>query len=215
MAETYVVQQGDCLSSIASARGFAHWRTIYDHPGNAAFRRLRPNPNLIYPGDSILIPDKEPTGADVATGATHTFRLKRSRTLLRLRLLDANGEPWANRPFELAAGDHRTSGTTGADGKIEEPIPPDAPDGHLRLDIGDNKAIEVDLRLGHLDPVEEVSGVQARLNNLGFRCGAVDGIAGPLTTAAVMAFQQACDLPATGEADAATRAALRRKHDGY
>jgi hypothetical protein len=34
----------------------SNWRTIYDHPSNADFKRKRPNPNLIFPGDRIFIP---------------------------------------------------------------------------------------------------------------------------------------------------------------
>src|SRR4051812_17468978 len=56
MGTPYTVRSGDTLSRIAHAHGFRNWRAIYDHPDNAAFRRLRPNPNLIYPGDVLQIP---------------------------------------------------------------------------------------------------------------------------------------------------------------
>ena len=51
----YVVQQGDYLSRIALRFGFADWRAIYDHADNASFRKKRPNPNLIKPGDVISL----------------------------------------------------------------------------------------------------------------------------------------------------------------
>jgi len=56
MSTPYTVQRGDTLTKIAIRHGFRNWRVIYDHPDNAGFKRLRPNPNLIYPGDVIQIP---------------------------------------------------------------------------------------------------------------------------------------------------------------
>lgn len=56
MSTPYTVQRGDTLTKIANRHGFRNWRAIYDHPDNAGFKRLRPNPNLIYPGDVIQIP---------------------------------------------------------------------------------------------------------------------------------------------------------------
>lgn len=61
MPTPYTVVRGDTLTKIANRRGFRNWRAIYDHPINAAFKRLRPNPNLIYPGDVIQIPDSSPS----------------------------------------------------------------------------------------------------------------------------------------------------------
>jgi hypothetical protein len=58
MPNTYKVQPGDTLNKIASKHGFNNYRDIYDHPSNAALRAKRPNPNLIFPGDVIVIPDK-------------------------------------------------------------------------------------------------------------------------------------------------------------
>ena len=57
MSTAYTVQRGDNLSIIARRHGLRSWRDIYFHPENEAFRRLRPNPNLIYAGDVVLIPD--------------------------------------------------------------------------------------------------------------------------------------------------------------
>ncbi len=52
----YVVERGDSLSKIARAHGLSSWRALYDAPENADFRRKRPNPNLIHPGDRVVIP---------------------------------------------------------------------------------------------------------------------------------------------------------------
>jgi len=71
----YFVQQGDCLSSIAKHFGFGDWRTIYEHPGNSAFRQLRPNPNLIFPNDELFIPELSPRQDPASTGAKHKFVL--------------------------------------------------------------------------------------------------------------------------------------------
>ncbi|MCW5747629.1 MAG: LysM peptidoglycan-binding domain-containing protein [Alphaproteobacteria bacterium] len=68
MGADYIVKKGDYLTKIAHDHGFDDWRTIYNSPENAAFRARRPNPNLIYPGDRIVIP-KVVTGV-TAAGAT-------------------------------------------------------------------------------------------------------------------------------------------------
>jgi LysM repeat protein len=53
----YTVRHGDSLSLIARRYKVATWQKIYYDPANADFRRLRPNPNLIYPGDVVFVPD--------------------------------------------------------------------------------------------------------------------------------------------------------------
>jgi LysM domain len=54
----HVVRQGQTLVSIAKAYGFTDWQLIYLASCNQNLRRLRPNPNLIKIGDTILIPPK-------------------------------------------------------------------------------------------------------------------------------------------------------------
>jgi N-acetylmuramoyl-L-alanine amidase len=68
------------------------------------------------------------------------------------------------------------------------------------------------LQIGHLDPVEETTGIQGRLNNLGFDCGEVDGIIGPQTEAAVRAFQDEHSLEADGIPGPKTQAKLKEVH---
>jgi peptidoglycan hydrolase-like protein with peptidoglycan-binding domain len=44
-------------------------------------------------------------------------------------------------------------------------------------------------RVGHLDPIDEVSGYQQRLSNLGYNPGEIDGIEGSKTKSAIRSFQ--------------------------
>lgn len=61
---------------------------------------------------------------------------------------------------------------------------------------------------------EELRSVQQALRDLGFDPGPIDGIMGPLTAGALKRFQEAHDLPATGQADDATKAKLRELGGG-
>ena len=68
MSAIYTVVKGDWLEKIARNHGLSSWRDLYYAPENAAFRAKRPDPNLIHPGDQIVIPGGV-TGV-TATGAT-------------------------------------------------------------------------------------------------------------------------------------------------
>jgi hypothetical protein len=57
MGSRYIVKSGDSLSRIAAAHKLPSWRMVYDSSDNADFRRRRPNPNLIQPGDVLILPD--------------------------------------------------------------------------------------------------------------------------------------------------------------
>jgi hypothetical protein len=54
----YTVRAGDTLTAIARRFGFASWRDIYYHPDNETFRKKRPNPDKIFPGDVLAIPGR-------------------------------------------------------------------------------------------------------------------------------------------------------------
>jgi LysM domain len=60
MSLPYTVKKGDTLSAIARQKGFKSWQEIYNHPENEAFRLKRPNPNLIFPGDILILPGLGP-----------------------------------------------------------------------------------------------------------------------------------------------------------
>ena len=213
----YTVVQGDCLSSIAQSNGFKNYRTVYDAPENAAFRALRPNPNLIYSGDEVFIPAKDLGGTGCGTEKRHRFRLSRWPTRLRVILTDDDDQPYASMPYTLTVDgfDEGLCGTTTGSGMVDHSIPPDATSAIVELspcgDVKGDPRIWV-FALGSLDPVEKLSGVQARLNNLGFDSGDVDGIDGPITQAAVKAFQKKYHLAVDGEAGPVTRGKLKQAY---
>lgn len=200
-------RQGECVSSLALDNGH-FWNTIWSHSANAELKRRRGNPNVLLPGDWVHVPDKRPREESGNTDQHHKFLRRGERAKLRLRIMDGY-EARANLPYRLTVDGQTYEGTTDADGRLECSIPGNARTG--RLHVGDD-AEDYILELGAVDPVSEVSGVQARLNNLGFDCGPVDGIWGPKTETALCAFQIAEGLEPTGEPDQASRAKLLEKH---
>jgi N-acetylmuramoyl-L-alanine amidase len=217
LSKLHTVAKGECLSTIAELYGFRDYRLIYEHASNAEFRKQRPNPNIIYPGDVIAIPEKVPKVEAIDTGKTHPFILAGQPVLLRIAIRGETDEPYAQKRFLLEVNNRQYKGSTNAEGLIEVRLPPASYQGQLSMWLEDdspNPSAVFNLQIGHLDPISEVSGVQARLNNLGFRCGLVDGVAGPKTTSALKQFQGAYGLQPTGECDGGTRSKLEAMHDG-
>jgi N-acetylmuramoyl-L-alanine amidase len=69
--------------------------------------------------------------------------------------------------------------------------------------------LAVALLVGFLDPIDQRSGVEARLSNLGYYTGAVGAEDDDQFRFALQLFQAAEGLRVTGENDTATRARLK------
>jgi hypothetical protein len=204
MPVEHKVQQGECISSIAEKYGLFP-DTIWDDPANAELKEKRKDSDVLYPGDLVVIPDKRTKEEPGATETTHKFRKKGVPKKLRLQFLEKD-EPRNNESYVLDIDGRLFSGTTDSEGWIEHTIPPNAKNGKVTLG---EEQFEYILDLGHIDPIEEISGVQARLNNLGFGCGKVDGVLGPKTTAAIKQFQKKYSLTESGESDKQTQDKLK------
>jgi N-acetylmuramoyl-L-alanine amidase len=203
----HIVKQGDSLTSISDQHGF-FWQTIWNHARNAELRRLRRNPNILMAGDRVFIPDKRAKEESAATGRVHSFRAKTVPARLILRLLDGRQRPRTGIRYTLDVDGQTFSGATNEDGVLSHVIPPGAATAHLRLQTGE----EWDLSIGHMNPIDYASGIQARLKNLGYYDGDASGTLDDATRDAIRAFQRAQGLAVTGEADDATREALVAAH---
>lgn len=209
MPKQHKVKQGECISSIAQDYGFS-WEQIWNDPANEELKQKREDPNVLFPGDEVVIPDKKARKESVSADQKHKFRRKGVPAMLRLEFVDDQGNPRGNVSYVLDIDGQSFSGNTDGEGKIEQRIPPNAKQGQLRL--GDDGSEVYNIRLGSLDPVSETTGVQQRLKNLGYECGSVDGEAGPKTREALMAFQKKHELSETGEIDQQTLDKLQQLH---
>ena len=210
MARVHVVEAGDTLVSIGEACGIP-WRKIYDHPENEELRAARPNPNVLSPGDKVIIPDRESKTLEVATGRVHVFRRLTARQYFSIHLYDEQGRPFAGNRYELRVESETFEGKTGSDGLVSHVVPADARTGELEMwHSGDDPedSFVWQVRIGELDPIDDVSGTQGRLNNLGFEAGRASGEWNDQTESALEDFQRRRGLATTGTLDDPTRAAL-------
>jgi len=203
----YIVKQGDCIESIAYKHGLLG-ESIWNDPRNAELNRIRMEPNALLPGDRVHIRIKQEKQIQAATEQRHTFRRLGVPSRLCIRLILDN-RIRANEPYTLQIDKNLISGITDAEGKIQIAISPNARSG--KLIIGPDQE-EYELDLGHIDPIGEISGIQGRLNNLGFFCGEAKGILSSETQEALRKFQKTYKLPESGEPDEATRQKIVELH---
>jgi hypothetical protein len=164
MTVTHICEKGDSLPKIAAEYGFSDYHTIWDLPDNAELRTQRPNPNVLAAGDRLIIPDKQDKQLAVTVGAKHAFTLKGKATRLRLQLLDLAGAPLKSTPIQITVDGKTSTVSTDATGLLDQPVPPGAPSATLFADaIG-----TLEVQIGHLDPVDQRSGLLGRLYNLGY-----------------------------------------------
>jgi len=205
----YVVRQGDCIDSIAFERGFFA-DTIWNHPDNAELKRTRKEPNLLLEGDRVTIPEKEIHQESAASEEKHKFKRKGVPAMLSLQLFKG-GEPRADVDYLLIIDGESTEGTLDDEGKIETPIPPNAKEAKLILAPGTIDEETIPLKLGGIDPICQLTGVQDRLLNLGYEPGK-RGELDDETRTAIANFQRAEELEPTGELDDTTKDALVKRH---
>ncbi len=213
MPSKHLVQQGETLYTIAKLQGFLNWRTIYDAPENGELRELRPNPQVLQPGDVVVIPDnKDPALRVSLDKRTIVAKRKRDVQPLRILLRLSDGEPLANRDYRLAFEGQEVRGKTDAAGLLREEIPV----GVLKAQLQVGKETRT-LLIGFLDPLQDspdkgIAGVQGRLKNLGLYDGPIDGKSNAELEEAIRSFQSNEDLPETGEADEETLDKLLEVH---
>lgn len=127
--------------------------------------------------------------------------------IVKVRGADGAEEVCTNESFvlEFDRGEP-ISGNTSGDGSLCETVPPSATRATLNLEA---LGAVLPLKFAHLDPWDFPSGIQARLNMLGYRCGEVDEDLGPMTEQAVRAFQEAKQLTVDGIAGPKTQDKLK------
>jgi hypothetical protein len=101
------------------------------------------------------------------------------------------------------------------DGWMEIDLPPNTSQVQVALwtEDPDKPFATYELHVGELDPVGEVTGLQARLANLGYYDGPIDGDAGEVTAAAIAQFRREHGLPLGDQVDDDLREALEGLHD--
>jgi hypothetical protein len=203
------VRQGESTESVAVRHGH-FWQTLWDHEGNTALRELRKDPHTLFPGDRLFIPDIRQEQCDCESERHHVFRRKGIPSILRIAL-KRNSKPRANEPYRLTVDGATVDGKTNAQGKIEEKIDPLAYTAHLVVGEGE-RSTKHHLKLRHLDPVTEPSGVNARLHNLGCLLTYEGNKITSMTQTALTLFQQGQGMKADGRLTEETRQKLVEVH---
>lgn len=211
MSIRITIRQGQCIECIAFEYGFFP-KTIWDHPDNTELKTLRRDHNVLQSGDVIVVPDLRQRYENAVTEKRHRYRRKGvpSRFIL---VLEEGGEPRANERYVLWIDGESREGKTDQNGALSESISPGAQKGRLQIGEGEDQE-EFLLNFGYVDPIDDLSGVQGRLKNLGLYDGPLDGKPSDDTTAAIAAFQASVGLVSNGKLDDdnRTRDALLEEH---
>ncbi|WP_163865189.1 peptidoglycan-binding protein [Myxococcus eversor] len=212
MSTRHKVKQGEWLSKIARQYGFAKWQELWDHPDNASLRAKRANAFCLQPGDEVVIP--ELPGLKVSTGSSYSLQGGDPPDRIRLGMRRANA-PLGLKRYELKLGEKLLKGTLTFQGLLDQPLPPDATEATLKVWTSEEPelACEWKLKLGFLDPLDALSGVQARLANLGWYNGPINNELTDATRTALASFQLAQLLPPTGELSKETLETLEDRHE--
>jgi hypothetical protein len=208
----HLVTQGESTMRIAELYGMTSTR-ILDEAGNKNLFDRR-DPNVLYPGDLVYIPERRIRVEEGATEQRHRFRRKSEKVWLRLILQDANGGPrrGLNYTLWLEGATHPYEGLTDDDGLLERKIPVGTTRAFLQLrdlSIPDGQIEDLELFIQYLDPTDEISGARARLNNMGLLLGDVDNSPPGMFEAVIRAFQDENGLATSGVLDENTRNKLQ------
>ncbi|PUA26716.1 MAG: hypothetical protein B0W54_23560 [Cellvibrio sp. 79] len=209
----HIIKQGECVGKIAEVYGFFP-KTIWEYGKNAELKKLRHDEMyILFEKDEVVIPAKREKARTVAAGVQLTVQRQGVPEYLHIRFLNYDETPRIEVPYLLSLKTDKgilvadAFSKTDDKGFVNQPIPPSAVNVTIILNPGPWSEVH-EFNLGYINPIDNVSGWQARLNNLGYDCGAEDNKLGPKTQAAIRAFQRTKKLKETGDRNKATETAL-------
>ena len=188
---SHPVKPGEHMVRIAADEKVASYRSLWDHASNKDLADKRKNPNILLPGDVVNIPNPAPKTASAPTEKVSKFvAASKDQLDFRVALLDENNQPMKDLKCQfLEEGREATSDGNGVLERLE--LSPRFELGVLRFDfrsedLSQRGAAPADVfkgsetvrlafavAVGHLDPLDTPSGIQARLSNLGYYAGEI------------------------------------------
>jgi hypothetical protein len=163
--QPYVIRQGDYLLQLAFKFGFDA-DTVWNDGKNADLRKLRPDPNILFPSDVLYIPDqidKKPDYKRLAVGSTNSFSSDAPAATINVTFIGPDGKPYASKAYVVEELDQLTGLTTTGDGVASFEIPVTLQTATVTFsDTGDSYPLQI----GMIDPIDTLSGVFQRLQNL-------------------------------------------------
>jgi hypothetical protein len=168
--QPYVVKQGDHLPLLAYRFAFDA-DSVWNDPANDDLRKLRPDPNLLLPTDVLYIPDqvnKSPVPHSLQTGQSNLF----VSDVPNVGLVVVFADPArASQGFSVTECPDLKGLSTDGDGHATFDIPISMQKVSI---VFASDGATFSIKVGHLNPIETLSGAAQRLQNLGFLDPAMD-----------------------------------------
>ncbi len=198
----HTVVQGECLHTIAEKHGFRNTKAISEHDNNSELMEQRSDINCLHPGDNVFIPEKNKETIKINGRKKIKIVIPAPAIWFTLILKDSDANIMSNVEYTLSIGKEEFQGKTDSDGLIKHQYQEIVKYADLELFPEKNnpeEMIPLRLELAHLDPGEEMSGIQGRLKNMGYYVGEIDGETGPATEFAIRQFQSENTIEVTGQ----------------
>jgi hypothetical protein len=171
--EPYVIADGDYLALLAYQQDFDA-DTVWNDPANDDLRALRPDPNLLWPTDILHVPNqmnKMPVTHTLAPGSTTTFVSTPPTLPVAVKFTGADPSAYASKAYVVKELEDLTGLTTNGDGLATF----DAPITLQTMTVVFTDSGEAwRLKIGSMDPIETLSGIWQRLQNLGYLDGDIE-----------------------------------------
>jgi hypothetical protein len=167
--EPYVIRRRDTVRKVAYKLGFDA-DPVWNDPSNDDLRALRPNPDLLLAGDVLYVPDAadrpQPPVNPVAAGTTTTFVAPDPPTVtVSHQFFGLDSSTYDSKTFTVQELDNLGELQTTKDGLATFQVPVTLDTATIVFsDTGESWALQV----GDLDPINTVSGIFQRLQNLGY-----------------------------------------------
>lgn len=206
----YIVRQGDYFTKLAHTRGFDADK-IWNDPKNEDLKKKRASMDTLEPGDIVWIPDEPRPRLPVHGGIVNHYIARIPKVPVNLRL-QVGGKILDKEPYVIRGlGPKPIEGATDDKGFLSTAVHVNVRE--IEVFLPDrNRTLRV--RVGDMDPINELSGLQKRLTHLGFyvptKTGTenFDALDPHQIISALRAFQAAKKIAVTGKLDDDTRKAL-------